>query len=142
MNRAIKVLIVDDNADVRNALKRIIETTVDIVVGGEAASGEEALSKIVEQQWDVVLLDVTLPDINGLEVLRRIKTQALAVRILMVSVHPEEHYAAPCLRNGALGYLTKDNSAEELAAAIRKVAAGKRYVSPRSNKGPLRAAKR
>ena len=76
---------------------------------------------VEEQQWDVVTLDISLPDMNGLEVLKRIKSQRRDLRVLMVSVHPEELYAAPCLRNGALGYLTKNNAAEELVPAIRRV---------------------
>jgi DNA-binding NarL/FixJ family response regulator len=126
----IRVLIVDDNAEVRAALKRIIEKTTDIAIGGEAANGQEALDKIEEQERGVVLLDVSLPDLSGLEVLKRIKSQRPELRVLMVSVHPEELYAAPALRTGASGYLTKDRAAEQLAIAIRKVATGCLYFSP------------
>ena len=126
----IKVLIVDDNADVRAALKRIIEKTSDIVVGGEAANGLEAINSIGEHTWDTVLLDISLPDLSGLEVLKRIKVQRPDLRVLMVSVHSEELYAAPARRAGASGYLPKNRAAELLADAIRQVAAGGQYFSP------------
>jgi DNA-binding NarL/FixJ family response regulator len=126
----IKVLVVDDNAGVRAALKRIIEKTSDIAVGGEAGNGLEAIGRIEEQEWDVVLLDVSLPDLTGLELLKRIKIQKPDLRVLMVSVHTEEVYAAPALRAGASGYLTKDRAAEQLAIAIRKVSAGRPFFSP------------
>ena len=127
----IRVLIVDDNADVREALKRIIQKTSDIDVGGEAADGQEALRMIDEQEWDVVLLDISLPDLSGLQVLKQTKRQRPNVRVLMVSVHPEEPYAASALEAGASGYLTKDKAAEQLAYAIRKVGTGSIYLSPR-----------
>ncbi len=126
----IRVLIVDDNADVREGLKRILEKASDIAVGAEATNGQEALDRIEGQEWDVVLLDVSLPDLSGLEVLRRIKSQRPDLSVLMVSVHSEELYAAPALRAGASGYLPKDRAAEHLAIAIRKVSTGCLYFSP------------
>ena len=126
----IRVLIVDDNAEVRAALKRIIEKTTDIAIRGEAANGHEAIDNIEERDCDVILLDVSLPDLSGLEVLKRIKSRRPDLRVLMVSVHAEELYAGPSLRLGASGYLTKDRAAEHLTTAIRKVSTGSLYFSP------------
>jgi len=126
----IRALIVDDNADVRAALKRIIEKSTDITIGGEATNGLEAIAKIEEQTWDIVLLDVSLPDLSGLEVLKRIRIQRPDLRVLMVSVHSAAVYAAPALRAGASGYLTKDRAAEQLVIAIRQVSTGLQYFSP------------
>ena len=126
----IKVLLVDDNAEVRAALKRIIEKASDIDVCGEAANGQEAIKWLEKLKCDVVLLDVSLPDVSGLEVLKRIKDRWPDRRVLMVSVHSEELYAMPSIRAGASGYLTKDKAAEMLSIAIREVSTGRLYLSP------------
>ena len=126
----IKVLLVDDNAEVRAALRRIIEKTSDIDVCGEAANGQEAIKGLEKLECDVVVLDVSLPDMSGLEVLKRIKHRWPDRRVLMVSVHSEELYAIPSLRAGASGYLTKDKAAEKLTIAIREVSNGRLHLSP------------
>ena len=125
----IRVLIVDDSAEVRIALKRIIQTTADIEIGDEAANGMEALGKVEQEDWDVVLLDICLPDISGFEVLRQIKRQKPDMPVLMVSQHSEESFSAEAVRFGASGYLTKDRSCSQLAIAIRTVSAGEQYLS-------------
>ena len=125
----IRVLIVDDFADVRAALKRIIEKTTDIEVAGEAADGREALQSVERINCDVVLLDISLPGISGLEVLAQIKNGWPNLPVLMVSVHTAELYGTPALRAGASGYLTKDKVVEQLALALRTVSQGCVYLS-------------
>jgi DNA-binding NarL/FixJ family response regulator len=126
----IKVLVADDSAEVRAALNRIIEKTPDITVAGEAASGQEAISRIEEQEFSIVLLDISLPDFNGLEVLKRTRNRRPDLRVLMVSVHSEQQYAVPAFRAGACGYLTKDRAHEQLVMAIRKISTGGLFFSP------------
>jgi YesN/AraC family two-component response regulator len=103
----IKVLIVDDHAIVREGAKRIIADTSDIEVADEANDGHEALGKICENDYDVVLLDIALPDIDGLDVLRTVKAQKTNLPILILSMYPEDQYAARVLKEGASGYVTK-----------------------------------
>jgi two-component system invasion response regulator UvrY len=129
VGKMIRVLIVDDFADVRAALKRIIEKTTDIEVAGEAADGREALQSVERINCDVVLLDISLPGISGLEVLAQIKNGWPNLPVLMVSVHTAELYGTPALRAGASGYLTKDKVVEQLALAIRTVSQGCVYLS-------------
>lgn len=125
----IRVLIVDDSADVRAALKRIIENTSDIEIAGEAEDGSKALQSIGTIDCDVVLLDISLPGMSGLEVLGQIKTRWPDLPVLMVSVHSAELYGEPSLRAGASGYLTKDKVVEQLPLAIRTVSQGCIYLS-------------
>ncbi len=125
----IRVLIVDDHAVVRRGLREIVAEAPEMAVADEAASGAEALRLVRDADYDVVLLDLALPDLNGLDVLRQIRAERPAVRVLILSVHPEEQYAVRALRSGAAGYLTKDSAPGELVEAIRQAAAGSRYVS-------------
>ncbi len=124
-----KILIADDHAIVREGLKRIITETSDMVVADEATSGHEALNKALKTDYDIVILDITMPGINGLDVLKQIKAQKPKLPILVLSVHPEEQYAVRVLRAGASGYLTKESVPDELIAAIRKAYDGGKYVS-------------
>jgi DNA-binding NarL/FixJ family response regulator len=126
----INVLIVDDNAEVRGALKRLIEKTTDIKIVGEAASGQDAVDNFEKLDCDVILLDVSLPDFSGLEVLKRIISRRPNVRVIIVSVHSEELYAGPARRLGAWGYVTKDKAAAHLVTAIRSVSKGSTYFNP------------
>ncbi|MCD6282825.1 response regulator transcription factor [bacterium] len=125
-----KVLIVDDHAIVREGLKQILAEIPGMVVAGEATTGEEALETIESQYYDVVVLDISLPDMSGLEILKQIKARHPQLVVLMLTIHPEEQYAVRVLQAGASGYLTKDTAPDELAAAVKKVAEGGRYVSP------------
>ncbi len=125
----IRVLIVDDHAVVRRGLREIVAEAPEMAVADEAASGAEALRLVRDADYDVVLLDLALPDLNGLDVLRQIRAERPAVRVLILNVHPEEQYAVRALRSGAAGYLTKDSAPGELVEAIRQAAAGSRYVS-------------
>ncbi len=125
----IKVFIVDDHMVVREGVKRIIDGTTDMEVAGEAGDGDEALRQILAGEYDVVLLDLALPGLPGMDVLRTLKIRKPALPILVLSMYPEEDYALRILKEGAQGYLTKESAPAELLRAILKVARGKRYIS-------------
>jgi two-component system invasion response regulator UvrY len=125
----LRILIADDHPVFRRGLKQIVEEAPDLVVAGEAANGAEALQEARTDDYDVVLLDITMPVKNGVDVLSQLKHERPALPVLMLSMHPEEQYAVRALRAGASGYLTKESAPEELVAAIRKVSAGGKYVS-------------
>jgi two-component system invasion response regulator UvrY len=125
----IRLLIADDHPVVREGLKRIIADRSDMRVAAEAADGNEALEKTKRCIIDVALLDVSMPGVGFLETLRRLKEESPDMRVLVLSIYPEDHYAIRALRAGADGYLTKDHSPAELADAIRCVYAGRQYVS-------------
>jgi two-component system invasion response regulator UvrY len=123
----IKVLIADDHDIVREGVKQIVSETSDIVVGGEARSGAEALDLARAGGWDVIILDLNLPDRPGLDILGQL--QGIA-RVLILSMHAEASYASRALRGGALGYVSKSSAREDLVPAIRNVARGERFLSP------------
>lgn len=125
----IKILIADDHSIVRKGLTQIVEDVPDMLVSGEAASGQEILQKIRKYDYDVVVLDISLPGMTGLDVLKQIKVKKSNLSVLMLSIHPEEQYAVRALKAGASGYLTKDRAPDELIAAIRKAYDGSKYVS-------------
>src|SRR5262245_26749706 len=124
-----RVLVVDDHPVVREGLKRIISEGADLSVVGEASDGEEALNAVRSHPCDIVLLDISLPKRNGLEVLKQLKGEMPRLPILILSMHSEDEYAVRMLRAGASGYLTKENTPANLVTAIRKVIRGGRYVS-------------
>lgn len=125
-----RILIADDHVIVREGLKQIIAKASDITVAAEATDGRETLRKAAAKNCDVVVLDITLPDMSGLEVLRLLKNENPKLPILILSLHPEETYAVRALRAGASGYLAKESTPEQLIAAIRKVSLGGKYISP------------
>ncbi len=125
----IKILVADDHAIIREGVKNILSGTADMVVAGEAATRHETIDKIWKNNYDVALLDVSSPD-NGLEVLKQIKTGKPGLNVLVLSIHPEEHYATRVFRAGADGYITKACTQTELINALRKVSLGRKYVSP------------
>ena len=125
----IKVLLVEDHAVVRNGTRMMISTTDDIIVEGEAANVHEARALIKQKKFDIVLLDISLPGINGLEFLKSLRKERSKLPILIFSMYPEEIYAMRALQLDASGYLTKNSSVDLLTAAIRKVAHGGKYVS-------------
>jgi DNA-binding NarL/FixJ family response regulator len=129
MKGRTRVLIADDHPVVREGLKRIIADSPDMEVIAEAGDGVEALRLAKDPAVDVLLLDITMPGPGFLEVLHRAKAHRPELAVLILSVLPEQQYAVRALRAGASGYLTKDNSATELAKAVRRVASGKKYVS-------------
>jgi DNA-binding NarL/FixJ family response regulator len=124
-----KVLIADDHAVVRRGLKQIINDEPDFQVVGEAQNGQEAINLIEGNGCDVMVLDITLPDKNGLIVLQEVKTMKPKLPILILSMHPEDQFALRALKLGAAGYLTKETAADELVIALRKVLGGGKYIS-------------
>jgi len=124
-----KILIADDHAIYRQGLKQLIATTVDMVVADEADSGYEALNKIQNNNFDLVILDISMPDRSGLDVLSEIKRFKPNLPVLILSMHPEEHFALRAFKAGASGYLSKGSPPGELFAALEKLSMGKRYVS-------------
>jgi DNA-binding NarL/FixJ family response regulator len=125
----LRILIADDHAIVRQGLKQIVTETRDMTVVGEASNGQELLNKIKESEYDVVVLDITMPGRNGMDVLRQLRSERPRLPVLMLSIHPEEQYALRALRAGASGYLTKESAPDELVVAIRKVSRGGKYIS-------------
>jgi len=126
----IKVLIADDHAIVREGLKQILADTRDIVVAADAENGFEAIKLIRRNPCEVVLLDISMPDRNGIEVLKQLRKEFPKLAVLMLSMHREDQYAIRALKAGAAGYLNKQSAPAELVTAIRQVAAGRKYVSP------------
>ena len=125
-----QVIIADDHPVVLKGLKEIIQEGFDMVKVDEAGKGYELINKIQASDYDLVLLDISLPDINGLEVLKELKKKKPKLPVLVISMYPEEQYALRALKAGAQGYLTKQSAADELVLAVRKILSGKRYVSP------------
>ncbi len=125
----IKILIADDHPVVRKGLKEIIEETPDMMVGDEASNGQEALEKVRKSDFDVVLLDISMPGRSGLEILKELKSEKPELSVLILSMHPEEQYAVRVLKAGASGYLTKESAPDELIEAIRKASIGRKYIS-------------
>jgi len=126
----IRVLIADDHAILRRGLKQILAETADMTVAGEAENSQQALQLVREGEWDVVLLDISMPDRNGIDTLKLIKKERPKLAVLMLSMHPENQYAIRALRAGASGYLTKQSAPAQLVTAIRQVKEGRKYVSP------------
>jgi two-component system, NarL family, invasion response regulator UvrY len=130
MSKPIRVLIADDHAIVRQGLRQILSDTPDLTVAGEAENGVQAVNMVRVGEWDVVLMDVSMPDRNGIDALKLIKKEFPRLPVLILSMYPEEQYAIRALKAGAAGYLTKQSAPELLVTAIRQVASGKKYVSP------------
>jgi two-component system, NarL family, invasion response regulator UvrY len=125
-----RILIVDDHAVVRFGLRQFLANTEDLEIVGEAASGMEALAQVNQGHWDLVLLDMSLPDLNGMEVLKRIKRSHPELPVLIFSMFAEAEFALPTIEAGAAGYLNKDSPPQQMLTAIRTVVSGARYVSP------------
>jgi DNA-binding NarL/FixJ family response regulator len=126
----IRVLIVDDHAIVRQGLRRILEEAKGVTVAGEAENGVEALKLMRGTKWDVVLLDISMPEKSGIDTLKRIMDHNREAKVLMLSMYPEDQYAVRLMKAGASGYLTKETAPEQLVAAIRTVYTGKKHISP------------
>jgi two-component system invasion response regulator UvrY len=125
----IRLIIADDHAIVREGLKQIVASVPDMVVAGEVSDGEGLLKCLRKDDYDLVLLDITMPGQSGLEILKQLKHQRPRLPVLILSIHPEEQYAVRALRSGASGYVTKESVPRELLQAIRKAASGSTYVS-------------
>jgi len=130
MAEKINVLIADDHAIVRQGLKQILSETEDMIVSGEAEDGADALNLARHATWNVFLLDITMPNRNGIDTLKALRKEFPRQPVLMLSMHPEEQYAVRAIQAGASGYLTKQSAPEQLVTAIRQVARGEKYISP------------
>ena len=126
----IRVFITDDHEIVREGLKRIVADTDDMVVCGDAASGEELISRAEQVEWDVLVLDISLPGINGVEVMQRIREMKPDTKIVVFTMYDEASHALRVMRAGARGFLSKGRPPVEVLDAIRKVHAGGRYIPP------------
>jgi DNA-binding NarL/FixJ family response regulator len=129
-NGKISVLLVDDHLVVRNGVRLMLSSESDIEVAAEASAAQEALTLIRNRDFDVALIDIAMPGKNGLELLKQIRTEKPKLAVLILSTYSEDIYAVRALKAGAAGYLTKESPASVLIAAVRKAAAGGKYVSP------------
>lgn len=125
----IRLFLADDHTLFREGIKQILSEYQDISVKGEAENGNETLQSVFRENYDVIILDISLPDINGMEILRQIKDRKPDSRVLMLSMYSEEQYAMKAFRSGASGYLTKSEAPHELISAIRKISEGGTYIS-------------
>jgi two-component system, NarL family, invasion response regulator UvrY len=126
----IRILIADDHSIVRAGLRQFIAEEQDMTVAGEASTGAEALAFVRTEECDVVLLDISMPGSSGVDTLRQLKRVKPGLPVLILSGYPEKQYAVNLLRTGASGYIHKESASEQLVAAIRAVAQGRKYVSP------------
>jgi two-component system invasion response regulator UvrY len=126
----IKILIADDHPLIREGLKKTLRDESDIHVAGEAKNGREVLTFIDEHKLDVVLMDLSMPEVSGLDVLKELRQRHPKLPVLILSMHPEDRFGIRALKAGASGYLTKDTAPLELVNAIRKVVCGGKYITP------------
>ena len=126
----LRILLVDDHAVVRSGMRQILHDVCGSVEIGEAATGAEALSAVQTSEWELVFLDIRLPDRSGVDVLRQIKSLKPSLPVLILSTYGESQYAVRLIRAGAAGYLTKDAEEEEIGTAVRQAVAGRKYISP------------
>jgi len=124
-----EVLIADDHAIIRDGLRKILADTYDLVVAGEAANGSAVMEQVRAREWDLLVLDISMPGRNGLELIKLVKVERPKLPILIFSMHPEEQYAVRAIRAGAAGYISKEGDTDMLLPAMRKVVAGGMYIS-------------
>lgn len=127
----IRVIVADDHPIVREGVRQILERAGDIAVVAEAGDGAELIRKVSQGNFDVVILDISMPGRDGIDVLKQLMCEDPKVRVLIMSIHPEEQFAIRALKAGADGYLTKESVPEELVTAVRKVVRGGKYISER-----------
>lgn len=130
MEQKIKLMLVDDHEMVRTGLKSLLDTQPDFQVVGEASNGAEALDKVTQLNPDVIVMDISMPVMDGLEATRRLVASNPAAAVMALTVHEDKEYFFQMLQAGAKGYITKEAAADELVAAIRSVAAGNVYLLP------------
>lgn len=125
-----RILVADDHQIVRAGLKNLLSEYKEFTVAGEAGSGADTIKMVRESEWDILLLDISMPDMNGVDTLKQIRRSKPHLPVLILSMYPEDHYAINLLRAGANGYVCKECAPEQLINAIRTVVSGRRYVSP------------
>ena len=125
----INILVVDDHALIRKGLKMLLEESPDFQIKGEASTGIQAVKMMREQHFDLVLLDMSLPDQHGMDVLKQLKSEQSDIKIIVLSMYPEEQYGLRALKAGASGYINKQSASEKLVGAIKQVTSGKKYIS-------------
>jgi DNA-binding NarL/FixJ family response regulator len=125
----LRVLIADDHAVVRQGLRQILGEIPELGTVGEAGNGQDTLNMVRAEPWDVLVLDMSMPGRGGLDILRDVRRERPQVRVLVLSMHPEDQFAVRMLKAGASGYMTKESAPEELVAAVRKIITGGKYVS-------------
>jgi len=125
----IKVLIADDHPIVRRGLRQILEENSDILVGAEVGNAPDVIAAVRSERWNAIVLDISLPGGNGIDLIREIKKERPDARVLILTAHSEEQYAVRAIKAGAAGFLTKESAPDKLVEATRKIAQGGRYVS-------------
>ena len=130
VGKALRVLLCDDHPILREGLKRILLQQPDVAAVDDAGSGSELLEKNAASRYDVIILDISLPDMSGLDVLKTLQTQGNRTGVLVLSMLPEDQYATRALKLGAAGYMQKESAPAELVSAVRKIARGGTYVTP------------
>jgi DNA-binding NarL/FixJ family response regulator len=126
----IRILIADDHAIVRKGIRQILNDIPDVVTIDEAGNGQEVLERVRRNNYDLVLLDISMPDMSGLDVLKQLKSEKPKLPVLILTMHPEDQYAMRVLKAGASGYMTKESAPDELIAAVKKISRGGKYISP------------
>ncbi|MCC6472472.1 MAG: response regulator transcription factor [Burkholderiales bacterium] len=130
MSSRIRIVIADDHTIMREGLKQLLAAAGDLEVVGEARDGHEVIERVRQLEFDLLLLDMSMPGKSGIDLIRQVHAEKPRLRILVLSMHEEEQYAVRAIKAGAAGYLTKESAAAQLVTAIRKVASGGAFISP------------
>ncbi|HNY01703.1 MAG TPA: response regulator transcription factor [Bacteroidales bacterium] len=125
----MNILVADDHPIVREGIRQILSTLPEVTSIDEAWKGDQAMQKIKTEKYDLIILDITMPGLSGIDILQQIRDRNIKTNVLVLSFHPEEQYAIHALKMGAAGYLTKDTASDELIMAMKKIANGGKYIS-------------